>query len=380
MKVLFIGHNAHPAGAQLLLLRYLQWLSVNRKEIEIHILLMKPGPLMEAYKRTGTFYLFPNNKSTRNPFLKIYIARKQVKLIRRLLKENFDTIYSNTILNASILEKLAVSGTPIITHVHEMRFWFDQLSWKEIELLKKHTNYFFTASRAVSETLEEMGIVKSEKTLPVYVFVDDQFRLKKKEQFSLKKYLDLPPDVILVGACGSEDFRKGKDWFIPISIGVLSKSLDLNVHFVWIGGGANDEMEFDMRQSEFEDRIHFIDHLSHAHLYFHELSLFLMISREDPFPIVNIEAGIHAIPIISFLNNGGTQELLEDDPFLLVPYGNIPMMSDRIFSILTDSNMLYEKGKFIQAKIKNHYTMNHVSEIITNKVIEIFYNFKTKEL
>lgn len=362
-----------------MLLHYLQWLSLNRKEIDIHVLLIKPGPLKEAYQKIGTFYLFPNNKSTRNPFLKIYIYRKQVKLIGRLLREKFDVIYSNTILNASILPKLAVSGIPIITHVHEMKFWFDQLSMKEIELLKKHTNYFFTASRAVSETLEEMGIVKSEETYPVYVFADDQFQLKEVKQFSLRRYLNLPPDVILVGACGSENFRKGKDWFLPISISVLSKLCHLKVHFVWIGGGTSHEMEFDKRQSGYADRIHFIDHLHHAHLYFHELSLFLMISRQDPFPIVNIEAGIHAIPVISFMNNGGTQELLENDPILLVPYGNILMMAERIVSLLTDSHLLHEKGMFIKKKIKNHFMMNHVAEIITNKLIESYYKFKIKK-
>jgi len=376
MKVLFIGHNAQPAGAQLLLLHYLQWLSINRKEIDIHVLLMKSGPLKEAYQKTGVFYLFPNNNSTRNPFLKFYISGKQVKLIRQLLKEKFDIIYSNTILNVSILEKLTVSGIPLITHVHEMSFWFDQLSCKEIEILKKHTNYFFTASRAVSETLEELEIVKSEETYPVYVFADDQIQLKEENQFSLRTYLDLPPEAILVGACGSENFRKGKDWFIPISISVLSKLSHLNIHFVWIGGGTNHEMEFDKRQSGYADRIHFIDHLPHAHLYFHELTLFLMISREDPFPIVNIEAGIHAIPVISFMNNGGTQELLDDDPSLLVPYGNLQMMADRIVSLLTNSQLLLEKGKFIQTKIKNHFMKDHVAEIITNKLIEVFYQFK----
>lgn len=376
LKFLFIGHNAHPAGAQFLLLHYLQWLSVNRKEIEIHILLMKPGPLIEAYKKTGKLYLFPNNKSTSNPFLKFYISLKQVKLIRRLLKEEFDVIYSNTILNASILEKFGAFGVPIITHVHEMGLWFDKLSEKEVEILKNYTNYFFTASKAVSKTLEELRIAKLEETYPVYVFADDQIQLEEKKQFSLSKYLNLPTDAILVGACGSENFRKGKDWFLPISISVLSMLSHLNIHFVWIGGKINSELEFDHLKSGYVDQIHFIDHLPHAHKYFHELSLFLMISREDPFPIVNIEAGFNAIPILSFMNNGGTPELLEDDLSLLVPYGNIAMMAKRIVSFLTDPHILHEKGKFIQSKIKNHYTMNHVAEIITNKVIEISNDFK----
>lgn len=379
MKILFIGHNAYPAGAQLLLLRYLQWLSVNRREIDIHVLLMKSGPLLDTYQKTGVFHLYPTNNYTKNPFLKFYIKLKQVELINRLLKENFDLIYSNTILNASILQKLTVTEIPVITHVHEMSFWFDQLSVKEIELLKNHTNYFFTASRAVSEKLEDMKIVNSEDTFPVYVFADDQVQLKEENQFSLRKQLDLSPDAILVGACGSENFRKGKDWFVPISISVLSTLSHLNVHFVWIGGTTSNEMEFDRRQSGFSNHIHFIDNLANAHLYFHEFSLFLMISREDPFPIVNIEAGIQGIPVLSFMNNGGTQELLEYDPALLVPYGNLQMMAECIISLLTDPDLLREKGKLLQERIKSRYTKDHVSDNITNKLLEIYSNFKASK-
>lgn len=376
MKILFIGHNAHPAGAQLLLLRYLQWLSVNRKEIDIHVLLAKSGSLKEAYEKTGTLYLFPNNKGTRNPFFKIYIMLKQAKLIKLLLKEKFDVIYSNTILNSSIVKKLAVSGVPIITHVHEMRFWIDQLSSNEIEFLKMRTNYFFTASRAVSETLEEMGIVKSKDTFPVYVFGSDQVQLEKQKQFSLRAYINLSADAILVGACGSENFRKGKDWFIPISISVLSKLSHLNIHFVWIGGETSSELEFDRRQSGYAERIHFIDYLPNAHLYFHDLSLFLMISREDPFPIVNVEAGINAVPVISFMNNGGTQELLEDEPQLLVPYGNLQLMSNLIISMLTDPKLLIEIGESLKRKVRNYYMADQVASNITDKIFYVFNKYR----
>ena len=101
-----------------------------------------------------------------------------------------------------------------------------------------------------------------------------------------------------------------------------------------------------------------------------------MISREDPFPIVNIEAGIHGIPIVSFEKTGGTQELLEEHPDLLIPYGNIQMMAERIVSLVTDEVLLHEKGKSIQTKIKKHYLLNHVADHITNKMIEIYNQFK----
>lgn len=337
---------------------------------------MKSGPLVKDYQKIGSLYLFPTNNHSRNPFLRIYILFKQRLIIKSLLKIKMDIIYSNTILNTLIFEKFSGSGIPIITHVHEMSLWLNQLSRGEIESLKKYTSYFLTASKAVSNTLEDMGIVKVQETFPVFVFADDQVQLNEKKHYSLKKYLDLPLDAILVGACGFENFRKGKDWFIPISISVLNKLSDLNVHFVWIGGSINDELEFDKRHSGFSDRIHFIDYLPNAHLYFHDLSLFLMISREDPFPIVNIEAGIQGVPVLSFLGNGGTEELLEDDLDLLVPFGDLKLMSERIVSLLQDPRLLEEKGWSLQRKIRKQYTKDHLCNDITNKLVSVYLNGK----
>lgn len=379
MNILFIGHNAQPAGAQLLLLQYLDWLSKYRRDVNITILLIKGGPLLKAYQQVGSVYIFPVQKETNNPIFKIYIQYKQKKLIKFLVKKKVDLIYSNTILNSFIFEELGMYDIPIVTHVHEMDYWFSKLNDKEIDLLKYHTYCFFTASRSVSLALENMGIVEAKKTFPVYVFANDPIELENNQGKSLKSYLKLSSNSIIVGACGSENFRKGKDWLLPIAIGVLSKLPHKNVHFVWIGGGSTYHMEYDRIRSNFPDRIHFLDFLPEAHSYFHEFSLFLMISREDPFPIVNIEAGIRGIPVISFMDNGGTHELLDNDLDMLIPYGNLSLMIDKIIFLLNNPIILTQKGMFLRNLVKKKYNKEYVSNIITNKLFDVCASFKNSK-
>lgn len=371
MKILFISHNAHPAGAQLLLLQFLQWLKDNKTDIDIHILLGKSGALLSDFQKTGNTYIYPQNSSTRNPLLKIYIAYKQYQLIKLLRNQHFDLVYSNTILNTTLIEKLACINAPTITHAHEMSYWLDQLTTQQIDQLKTHTDYFLTASQSVANQLIERGIASNENTYPVFVFVDDKKLLNTDFSKSLKKHLKLPEDAILIGACGAENFRKGKDWFIPIASAVLSRSNQNNIHFVWIGGKTDEQIDFDLNRCGYSSQIHFIDHLADAGSYFHELSLFLMISREDPFPIVNIEVAMQGITILAFENTGGTQELLVNHTDLLVPYGNISSMADRIISIVSHPDVLQKNVHQLSEFVKRRYTINLVAEEIYEKMMSI---------
>src|SRR5690606_31902355 len=102
----------------------------------------------------------------------------------------------------------------------------------------------------------------------VYVPVDTKKILNGDYNKSLKKHLDLDKNAVLIGACGNESFRKGKDWFIPTAVQVLGSTKNKNFHFVWIGGKTSDELLFDLERCGFKNNIHFIEQLPDAHTYF----------------------------------------------------------------------------------------------------------------
>ena len=64
MKILFIGHDAFRAGAQLLLLQFLQWIKVKRSDIEFEIILGKGGELSNDYAKVGHVYIFEDIGTT----------------------------------------------------------------------------------------------------------------------------------------------------------------------------------------------------------------------------------------------------------------------------------------------------------------------------
>lgn len=64
-----------------------------------------------------------------------------------------------------------------------------------------------------------------------------------------------------------------------------------------------------------------------------------MISREDPYPLVNLEVAALAKPIICFRNSGGSQEFVENDAGFIVSYLDVEKMADKIIYLFNNQNI-----------------------------------------
>jgi len=364
MKILFIGHDAFRAGAELLLLQFLQWIKTKRKDIEFEILLGDGGALLDDYAEVGRVHIFAEFKNTGRISRKI----KRKLFFRSLHKKNFDLIYCNSIVNGAILNDLKILKIPIITHVHELDYWINKTGEWNLECVKSTTKRYIVASEAVRNCL-----VKNYSFDNRFIDTVNEFTLFDKlglEKQSLKSKLNLPNEAIIVGASGAEIWRKGKDLFIPLAIDILARKINKNIHFVWIGGDPNYELKNDLEKSGASDRIHFISHLPNANQYFHEFTVFSMLSRDDPFPVVNLEAAGLGVPIVCFENSGGTPELISEGCGFVVPYANIHAFADKVCLLIEDTNLRNNISKKSIEIIRTKYDI----DIIGNKIIDVINN------
>ena len=199
---------------------------------------------------------------------------------------------------------------PIITHIHELAFWINQAGDLNLRQVESASNHIICASNAVKNYLQSRQMFENTPIETIYEHVNVNELRVTSDRKSLKEKLGLPANAFLVGASGAELWRKGKNWFIPIALQTFNLAPDKPIHFIWIGGALTYELEYDLIKSGLTDRVHFIPHLPQANKYFHEFDVFLMLSREDPFPVVSLEAAALGVPIICFQNAGGTQEWL----------------------------------------------------------------------
>jgi len=357
LKVLFISHDAYRAGAQLLLLGFIQWFREHSTHV-LSILLAGGGDLLPAFEAQGKVYYWRKYAQ---------VSRRHVpaawwhnkRLLNQLKREQFDLIYANTAVNGDVLQALAGLRIPVLTHVHELAYWLNkagEANWKGVVSC---THHYIAAAEAVKRELLSRGL-PSAKVQVIYEFTE-ALKTEQIKSEALHANLNLPSDVLLVGACGAEIWRKGKDLFVPLAEKTLSAYHGRRpVHFVWIGGSLDDTIQQRWNQSDFKEQIHFINHLPNAASYFNDLAVFAMLSRDDPFPTVNLEAGIRNVPVLAFAESGGSPELLESWPDQIIPFENLDAYAARILYLLNNPEDRQKLGIQIAKYIESNYLIDNI--------------------
>jgi glycosyltransferase involved in cell wall biosynthesis len=93
-----------------------------------------------------------------------------------------------------------------------------------------------------------------------------------------------------------------------------------------------------------------------------------MLSRDDPFPVVNLEVASIGIPIVCFENSGGTPELIADGCGFAVPYGNIHEYAEKICYIISHPKLRKEMSEIAINTIKTKYDIEIIAAQIINKI------------
>lgn len=372
IKILFISHDAYRAGAQLLLLNLIKWIRNNRRDFEMALLLKDGGNLESEFSKLLPVYKWPGNNPEQTSSFKLFKTSPKNQLLNTFRKESYDLIYSNTIMNGDILEELAALNVPVILHVHELDYWIQRSGQDNIDTNRKCSSAVIAASGAVKKYLTTICEFDPEKVEVIYEYTSSKDLAIKA---SLKQKLGIDNDVILIGGCGAENWRKGKDLFLSVAITTLHAIEEKNIHFVWIGGQLSEELKHDLQHSGLSQRIHFIDHLPGASAYFHDINIFLMTSREDPFPVVNLEFGLRGIPVLCFSDSGGTPELLQNQPDMIIPFGDIGAMSTRLIDLLINE----QEAHFLGSKLKNEIEDKFEIEIIMPKIMDCINRVKLQK-
>jgi glycosyltransferase involved in cell wall biosynthesis len=93
------------------------------------------------------------------------------------------------------------------------------------------------------------------------------------------------------------------------------------VRFLWLGGETTGDrvLEFahDVQALGLQGVCQRVAANSNVFDYYCAMDVFALTSREDPFPLVMLEAGSLGIPVVCFAGSGGTQEFVQDDAGLI---------------------------------------------------------------
>lgn len=354
--ILFISHEATRTGAPIFLLDLIRSLS-RQLDVECLIVLRSGGELEQEFRSLGPTVLMPDRDKL-DPLVLHALKSRNIKLV-----------YSNTITNGAVQMQLKELGCPIFCHVHELAFSVENFFGEDnLKRVLETTTLFLAGSKAVEKYLRKQHL--SDKHIALaYPFITAQANHLGVQDMTPP--LELPVDAIVVGACGTIGWRKGTDLFLQVARLVLAKT-NRTVVFVWLGGPLNSvdhrNLRYDAMLMNIEGHVLFTGEVKTHLSYFAQFDIFVLPSREDPFPLVVLDAASLSIPIVCFDQAGGAPEFVEDDAGIVVPYLDIEGMADGIDHLIKNEAMRKRLGEQARRKVvERHDTAvgaKHIAQII----------------
>ncbi len=359
LRILFISHDAARFGAQMVLIYLMRWLK-NHAWVDMRLLLLGGGDLLPSFQEIAPTLLI-EDLPTNNQLGAV-----------RYFSGRVDLIYGNSAVSAQIYDWLAELNVPIITHVHELEQSLQRFAGaRTLELMLRYTNHYITASQAVLDNLVDSHHVDINRGSVVHAFIEplEKSPPQPDQRHALRKALGLKGKDILVFGCGTRDWRKGADLFVEVARLATGQST-VNVNFCWVGDGTDGRipaMEQLIAQYGLENRVQLFSSHQNPRELFQAGDLFLLPSREDPFPLVCLEAAECGLPIICFQEAGSMPLFVADEIGFVVPFENIRLMAEKVSLLASDPVLRNQLG----IAARNKLLATHISDLEVPRILAV---------
>ena len=215
----------------------------------------------------------------------------------------------------------------------------------EFKEKSKFIDKIICVSKAVQNNLLNNFGVNTQKTSLIYEFIDQNY-LKSK----IKDISAINNSKFTFCASGTLNWRKNPDTFIQVAL-LLKKMNVKNFEMLWVGAYDDSSLMIyneDIQKAGLADCVKILGKLDNPFEIYNRSKIFLMTSKEDPFPLVCIEAGLLGKPIICFENSGGIPEMLENGGGKVVPYLDNLGIAEAIVSYLKDEALYAKDSEYIK--------------------------------
>jgi glycosyltransferase involved in cell wall biosynthesis len=286
----------------------------------------------------------------------------------------YDLLYLNTITLGEQLARLQRLALPVVTHVHELEWAIRRYAHGQEQRVLERSDRVICVSDAVLDNLVRSHHCPPHKARRVHGFVPVDVTaagtpLERRRR--LLEPLGIPLDAHVVGMCGHGDLRKGVDLAVPLAR-LLPPHLDgREVHMVWVGAEAPEYPHAlalqDALAAGVKTRIHFVGVTRTPADWLSIFDLQLLLSREDPFPLVVMEAAVHGVPTLAFRDAGGAAEFIGADAGVCAPYLDLPALAAMAQELLADGERRRALGAVAHARVRQR----HAPGVILPQIVQI---------
>jgi glycosyltransferase involved in cell wall biosynthesis len=361
-KVLVIGHDASLSGAPVLLLNLFKLL-IENGEADVLFVIRRDGPLVEEYARLGrVIVLKPVGYSTeKNIFrrLKNFIQNK-IKLIDVILGSlSCAYVFSNTVENGKLLRWLFWHRRLIVTYVNELENVIDLLlRQRDANFSLKHSRVMVCPAKRTEEMLVAkygVQLMKIKRLNYFFSFFPRQFDpgLVAAKRTGFRNKIGIAATDFVVCGMGSVNQRKGFDFFIEVCR-ILVKE-NAGIKFCWVGAFENPEQEEALRNTikteRLEKSLFFTGPVDRDIFNTAAFDIFFLSSREDPYPLVVLEAAMMKVPTVCFADSGGITEFIENDAGWMIEGFSTIAAAEKLIELKDKKDIVRKYGETAFKKV-----------------------------
>jgi glycosyltransferase involved in cell wall biosynthesis len=344
-KILFISYNAQRSGAAILLLNLTQAIK-DVSGYEIDLLFRHGGELLDDFKAVGNVTCI----HTDNPGIVDKVINKLTDktaiAIKKILSKNYDAVIINTVLNADILPAVKSNHRKkIVSYIHELKVAMESLTnAQSLASLVNLTDAFIVPSAAVRSMFVNEYNIDTTKihVLPSYI----------PSTAIVINSADTPKQF-MIGACGTIEMRKGADLFIQLAELFNKKYPGADVQFAWLGGNPR-SLEFKLLSDDIKKlslhNVKLMPATDDVTIFYYSLDVLVLTSREDPYPLVMLEAADAGVPTICFDKAGGASEFVNGNG-KIVNYLDLEQMASAIHEYYMHPTLKISDGNKAKAKL-----------------------------
>lgn len=350
--VVFLGHDAHRLGAETLSLHLLRWLK-QKTALDIRLILGRGGELLDEFKRIGEVLVLEN-------LFRIGAGRAEIEnAIRSHCGDDVKLVYTNTVACGRYLDYFKFLNVPILAHVHELENAIRLTYSDDAREMVRHCTRYVGASAAVSRNLVANHGVAADRIDTIYEFVTPTgVTPTPKTKRATRRKLGLSEDKVLLFGCGAVYSRKGSDLFVAVAERLLRAGVD-DFHCYWIGPfvpGEQSRIEREIKSRGVGSHVTFLGPKDNPREWFSAGDVFLLPSREDPFPLVCLEAAECGMPIVCFADAGGMPDFVQDDAGFVVPWEDVGQMAEKTALMIRERELRERLGGAARRKYLTRHT------------------------
>ncbi len=199
----------------------------------------------------------------------------------------------------------------------------------------------------------------------------DEFDPNLYDKTVVRRDLEIPENVILVGMAGRMSPGKGHEEFLKAAKKITEES-EMNFRFLIVGGASHGENEYELQiknlvhDLELDSAVRLTGFRKDVPRIMSALDILAFPSHEESFGVALTEAMAMKVPVVASGNAGVLDIVIDNETGILIPPKDYQALADGIMKLARDSSVRRRFGEAGRKRVEEIFSIQAVVEKLQN--------------